>query len=85
MLCGKKKAGILHKKNMKDLRTFKFADLTYRGTIEYRSACEQPITDVFTHAAFHAGLAEVIDELSDLLAPDHVLYVPSSLSKDVIH
>ena len=27
------------------LRTFKFEDLTYRGTIEYRSACCQPIGD----------------------------------------
>ena len=60
--------------DIKDLRTFKFADLTYRGTIEYRSACEQPITDVFAHAAFHAGLAEEIDALAELLAQDHVLY-----------
>ena len=60
--------------DIKDLRTFKFADLTYRGTIEYRSACEQPIADVFAHAAFHAGLAEEIDALAELLSQDTVLY-----------
>ncbi|MBQ8927601.1 MAG: glutamylcysteine synthetase [Oscillospiraceae bacterium] len=55
-------------------RTFKFADLTYRGTIEYRSACEQPMQEAFTHAAFHAGLAECLDELGALLDADTVLY-----------
>lgn len=56
------------------LRTFKFEDLTYRGTIEYRSACEQPISEIFTVAAFHAGLAERVDELEELLAADTVIY-----------
>ena len=56
------------------LRTFKFADLTYRGTIEYRSACEQPISSVFSHAAFHAGLAAVLDALTELLDEDTTLY-----------
>ena len=56
------------------LRTFKFADLTYCGTIEYRSACEQPISAVFSHAAFHAGLAEESDALTELLNEDTVLY-----------
>jgi gamma-glutamylcysteine synthetase len=56
------------------LRTFKFSDLTYRGTIEYRSACEQPISAVFSHAAFHAGLAEELDALTELLDSDTVLY-----------
>lgn len=56
------------------LRTFKFEDLTYRGTIEYRSACEQPVNEIFTVSAFHAGLAERIDELEALLAADNVIY-----------
>ena len=56
------------------LRTFKFADLTYRGTIEYRSACEQPMNAVFSHAAFHAGLAQELDALTELLDTDTVLY-----------
>lgn len=60
--------------DIEHLRTFKFADLTYRGTIEYRSACEQPINAVFSHAAFHAGLAEELDALTALLDEDTVLY-----------
>ena len=56
------------------LRTFKFADLTYRGTIEYRSACEQPINATFSHAAFNAGLAGELDALTELLDSDTVLY-----------
>lgn len=55
-------------------RTFKFADLTYRGTIEFRSACEQPVSEVFTHAAFHAGLAEKLHELTALLDNDSIIY-----------
>ncbi len=56
------------------LRTFKFEDLTYRGTIEYRSACCQPIKDVMTVAAFHVGLAGRLDELKELLDKDSVIY-----------
>ncbi|MCH5213226.1 MAG: glutamylcysteine synthetase, partial [Oscillospiraceae bacterium] len=32
------------------LRTFKFEDLTFRGTIEYRSVCCQPISDCMASA-----------------------------------
>ncbi len=56
------------------LRTFKFEDLTFRGTIEYRSACCQPVSDAMCIAAFHAGLNEKLDELDLLLENDHVLY-----------
>ena len=56
------------------LRTFKFEDLTYRGTIEYRSACCQPISDVMTVAAFHLGLQGKVKELRELLESDTVLY-----------
>ena len=56
------------------LRTFKFADLTYRGTVEYRSACEQPMDATFSLAAFHAGLAQELDTLTELLDADKVLY-----------
>lgn len=56
------------------LRTFKFEDLTFRGTVEYRSACCQPITDVMTVAAFHVGLAEKLGALDELLKNDTVLY-----------
>ena len=56
------------------LRTFKFEDLTFRGTIEYRSSCTQPIKDVMTVAAFHTGLAGRLYELKELLDNDRVIY-----------
>ena len=56
------------------LRTFKFEDLTFRGTIEYRSSCCQPISDVMTVAAFHTGINERISELKELLENDRVIY-----------
>ncbi|SFC47642.1 glutamate-cysteine ligase family protein [Ruminococcus albus] len=56
------------------LRTFKFEDLTFRGTIEYRSSCCQPISDVMTVAAFHTGLSIKLDELKELLDKDRVIY-----------
>ena len=56
------------------LRTYKFADLTYRGTIEFRSACCQPFKDAFCNAAFHVGLMEHSDEIIDILENDHVMY-----------
>lgn len=56
------------------LRTFKFEDLTFRGTIEYRSSCCQPIKDVMTVSAFHTGLANKLDELRELLENDRVIY-----------
>ena len=56
------------------LRTFKFEDLTFRGTIEYRSICCQPIKDAMTVAAFHLGLRNRLHELYALLKSDHVIY-----------
>lgn len=56
------------------LRPFKFTDLTQRGTVEFRSVCEQPVRDAFAPAAFHAGLAENVSALEALLASDTVLY-----------
>ena len=56
------------------LRPFKFEDLTQRGTVEFRSVCEQPVRDAFAPAAFHAGLAERVDALAELLAADTTLY-----------
>jgi hypothetical protein len=60
--------------DLKYLRTFKFEDLTYRGTIEFRSCCCQPIADSMTVAAFHVGLIESLHELKQLLDNDTVLY-----------
>ena len=56
------------------LRTYKFEDVTFRGTVEYRSCCSQPFSEAFTVAAFHYGLAERTGELLELLGEDRVLY-----------
>ncbi|MBO5238802.1 MAG: hypothetical protein J6B50_08515 [Lachnospiraceae bacterium] len=60
--------------DIKYLRTFKFEDLTFRGTIEFRSVCCQPIKDSITVAAFHVGLKEQLHALTELLEQDYVLY-----------
>lgn len=56
------------------LRTFKFEDLTFRGTVEFRSVCCQPIKDSMTVAAFHLGLKKQVHRLNALLKEDHVIY-----------
>ena len=56
------------------LRSFKFEDLTFRGTIEFRSVCTQPISDCMTNAAFHIGLLDRVQELNGLLSSDNVIY-----------
>ena len=56
------------------LRTFKFEDLTFRGTIEYRSSCCQPLSEALTVAAFHTGLKEKLYELKEILEKDDVIY-----------
>ena len=56
------------------LRSFKFEDLSFPGTIEFRSTCCQPISDSMTVAAFHIGLIEKLDELNELIKTDTVLY-----------
>ncbi len=62
------------KDDLKYLRSFKFEDLTYRGTIEFRSVCCQPIKDSMCVAAFHAGLKKKLHELTKLLDEDKVIY-----------
>ena len=56
------------------LRSFKFNDLTFRGTIEFRSVCEQPVRDVMASAAFHAGLKKKTRDLSILLDSERDIY-----------
>ncbi|MDR1568282.1 MAG: gamma-glutamylcysteine synthetase [Streptococcaceae bacterium] len=48
-------------------RSYNFQDLTTRGTVEFRSVCEQPMSDILTVAAFHVGLFEVLDAVGELL------------------
>ena len=62
------------KNDIEYLRTYKFIDLTFRGTIEYRSACCQPFDDAMTVAAFQLGLADQLEPLIDLLEGDNSLY-----------
>lgn len=72
-------------KDLKYLRNFKFEDLTFRGTVEFRSVCCQPIKDCMCVAAFHIGLMDKIEELSDILNNDEVIYrngyTPAELRK----
>lgn len=56
------------------LRSFKFEDLTFRGTVEFRSICEQPVKEIMASGAFHAGLMENFHSLTELLNQDHVIY-----------
>ena len=56
------------------LRSYKYVDLTYRGTIEFRSTCTQPVYETFTVAAFHAGLMQRLPELKQILTEDCRLF-----------
>ena len=60
--------------DIKYLRPFKFINLTFRGTVEFRSVCTQPIRDSMSVAAFHLGLKEKLDELEELINDDNVIY-----------
>ena len=60
--------------DIKYLRPFKFINLTFRGTVEFRSVCTQPIRDSMSVAAFHLGLKERLDELDELIGNDNVIY-----------
>lgn len=60
--------------DIKYLRPFKFINLTFRGTVEFRSVCTQPISDSMTVAAFHLGLNEKLDDLEELINNDDVIY-----------
>ncbi len=60
--------------DLKDLRSFKFEDVTFRGTVELRSVCEQPVSEIMSPAAFHTGLMEEIPALSTLLSDQSPLY-----------
>ena len=60
--------------DLKFLRSYKFEDLTFRGTIEYRSSCCQPFSEAMTVAAFHVGLSDAVEEIVAILENDSVLY-----------
>ena len=56
------------------LRSFKFVDLTHRGTLELRSVCEQPVSEILTSQAFHAGLKKNLGTLAAYLDDLHEIY-----------
>lgn len=60
--------------DIKYLRPFKFINLTFRGTVEFRSICTQPIGDSMCVAAFHLGLKDKLDDLEELIENDDVIY-----------
>lgn len=67
------------------LRTFKFTDLTFRGTIEHRSCCCQPFKDTMCVSAFHLGVTEQIAKIKELINNDKTIYnkgyTPTELRK----
>lgn len=56
------------------LRSFKFDDLTFRGTIEFRSVCEQPAGEIMAQGAFQTGLAEKLPEVTDFITNECHMY-----------
>ena len=60
--------------DIKYLRPFKFINLTFRGTVEFRSICTQPIRDSMCVAAFHLGLKDNLEGLEELIENDDVIY-----------
>lgn len=60
--------------DLRFLRSYKFEDLTFRGTIEYRSGCCQPFSDAMSVAAFHIGLSDEVESVIEIMENDEVLY-----------
>lgn len=56
------------------LRSFKFVDLTFRGTVELRSTCMQPISEALGVPAFNLGLKVNLDKLEKLLDTEGNIY-----------
>ena len=71
--------------DIKYLRAFKFINLTFRGTLEYRSVCTQPIKDSMSdilkndHSLTYKGYN--YDELRKLLIQDEL---PSFIDRDAL-
>lgn len=67
------------------LRTFKFTDLTFRGTLEHRSCCCQPLNDTMCVSAFHLGITENFEKAEKLIENDNSVfnkgYTPTELRK----
>lgn len=50
------------------LRSYKFVDLTFRGTLELRSACMQPVYQAMSVPAFNLGVSARLDEFENLFS-----------------
>lgn len=55
------------------LRSYKFVDLTFRGTLELRSTCTQPVYQIMSVPAFNVGIQEKLDEVRDLIMDSGML------------
>ncbi len=62
-------------------RPFKFVDLTFRGTIEFRSVCCQPVNETMTTHAFHLGLINQIDKINQILDDDTIFNKAYSITE----
>jgi glutamate--cysteine ligase len=49
-------------------RTYHLNALTFRGTVECRSVCTQPVRELWAAPAFHAGIVRKLKEVQDLIA-----------------
>ncbi|MDR2874065.1 MAG: hypothetical protein LBV42_04945 [Methanobrevibacter sp.] len=55
-------------------RTFKFENLTFRGTIEFRSVCTQPVNEIMAVPAFHLGLINQSKKINEILDKDTIIF-----------
>jgi len=62
------------KEDFNYFRPFNFVDLTFRGTLEFRSVCCQPVNEAMTVHAFHLGLINQIDKINQILNEDTILF-----------
>ncbi len=53
--------------DLRYLRSYKLVDLTFRGTLELRSACTQPVYQVMSVPAFNIGVRDNIDAVKQIL------------------
>ena len=53
--------------DLKYLRSYKLVDLTFRGTLELRSACTQPIYQVMSVPAFNIGIRDNREAVKQIL------------------
>ena len=48
-------------------RAYQFQSLTRRGTVEFRSVCAQPLEDTFAPVAFHVGIMQNLQAVTEWL------------------